>query len=92
MDFATPGLANIGLFIGAALAMLLVPGPVVLYVIARSAEQGRLAGLISILGIHAATLMHVAAATLGLSALLASSATAFGLVKYAGAAYLIWLG
>jgi threonine/homoserine/homoserine lactone efflux protein len=55
-------------------------------------EQGRLAGLVSILGIHTATLVHVLAASLGLSALLASSALAFGIVKYVGAAYLIWIG
>jgi threonine/homoserine/homoserine lactone efflux protein len=92
MDIVVPGAANLGLFIGAALVLLLVPGPAVLYIFARSVEQGRLAGLVSILGIHAATLVHVAAAALGLSALLASSALAFSVVKYAGAAYLIWLG
>jgi threonine/homoserine/homoserine lactone efflux protein len=68
------------------------PGPAVLYLVARSVEQGRLAGFVSDLGIHTATLVHVAAAALGLSALLASSALAFSVVKYAGAAYLIWLG
>jgi threonine/homoserine/homoserine lactone efflux protein len=92
MEIVTPGLANLGLFTGAALVLLLVPGPAVLYIIARSVEQGRLAGFVSDLGIHAATLVHVAAAALGLSALLASSALAFSIVKWAGAAYLIWLG
>ena len=92
MDIVTPGAANMLLFTGAALALLIVPGPAVLYIFARSIEQGRGAGLVSILGIHAATLVHVAAAALGLSALLASSALAFAVVKYAGAAYLIWLG
>lgn len=92
MEFVTPGAANLGLFTGAALALLVVPGPAVLYIFARSVEQGRVAGFVSILGIHAATLVHVLAATLGLSAILASSALAFGVVKYAGAAYLIWLG
>jgi threonine/homoserine/homoserine lactone efflux protein len=92
MEIVTPGLTNIGLFIGAALVMLLIPGPTVLYIVARSLEQGRLAGFVSVLGVHTATLTHVLAATLGLSALLASSALAFGVVKYAGAAYLIWLG
>ncbi|HEX6011916.1 MAG TPA: LysE family translocator, partial [Geminicoccaceae bacterium] len=58
----------------------------------RSVEQGRLAGFVSDLGIHTATLVHVVAAALGLSAVLASSALAFSVVKYAGAAYLIWLG
>jgi threonine/homoserine/homoserine lactone efflux protein len=87
-----PTLGNIWLFIGASLALLLIPGPAVLYIFARSIEQGRLAGFLSILGIHAATLVHVIIAALGLSAILASSALAFGAVKYAGAAYLIWLG
>ncbi|MDI5927566.1 LysE family translocator [Rhizobium leguminosarum] len=87
-----PTLGNIWLFIGASLALLLIPGPAVLYIFARSVEQGRLAGFVSILGIHAATLVHVIVAALGLSAVLASSALAFSTVKYAGAAYLIWLG
>jgi threonine/homoserine/homoserine lactone efflux protein len=92
MEIVTPGAANLGLFIGAALVLLLVPGPAVLYIVARSVEQGRLAGFVSDLGIHAATLVHVLAAALGLSALLASSALAFNVVKYVGAAYLVWLG
>ena len=92
MEIVTPGAANLGLFVSAALVLLLIPGPAVLYIIGRSVEQGRLAGFVSDLGIHSATLVHVAAATLGLSAVLASSALAFAVVKYAGAAYLIWLG
>jgi threonine/homoserine/homoserine lactone efflux protein len=92
MELIIPGAANLLLFTGAALVLLLVPGPAVLYIVARSIEQGRLAGFVSDLGIHAATLVHVLAAALGLSALLASSALAFSVVKYAGAAYLIWLG
>jgi threonine/homoserine/homoserine lactone efflux protein len=92
MEIVTPGAANLGLFISAALVLLVVPGPAVLYIFARSVEQGRLAGFISILGIHTATLVHVVAAAVGLSAILASSALAFSVVKYAGAAYLIWLG
>lgn len=92
MEFVTPGAANLSLFVTAALALLLVPGPAVLFLVGRSIEQGRAAGLVSVFGIHAATLIHIAAAALGLSALLASSALAFGIVKYAGAAYLIWLG
>jgi len=92
MEFVTPGATNVGLFTVAALVLLLVPGPSVLFIIARSVDQGRLAGLVSDVGIHSATLVHVAAASLGLSALLASSAVAFSVVKYAGAAYLIWLG
>ena len=80
------------LFVGAALALLLVPGPAVLYIVARSIQQGRRAGLVSVLGIHLGTLVHVAAATAGLSALVVSSAAAFTVVKLAGAAYLIGLG
>jgi threonine/homoserine/homoserine lactone efflux protein len=92
MAIVTPGPASLELFVGAALALLLVPGPAVLYIVGRSVEQGRRAGLVSVLGIHAATVLHVAAAALGLSAIIAASALAFGIVKYAGAAYLVWLG
>ena len=92
MELVIPGAANLSLFVLAALALLLVPGPAVLYIVTRSIEQGRLAGLVSDLGIVTATLIHVLAAALGLSALLMSSALAFAAVKYAGAAYLIWLG
>jgi len=79
-------------FVAASLVLLVTPGPAVLYIVARSVEQGRLAGLVSALGIHAGTLVHVAAAALGISALLVSSALAFGVVKYLGAAYLVYLG
>lgn len=75
-----------------ALLLLLVPGPAVLYITSRSIGLGRAAGLVSAMGIAVGTLVHVAAATLGLSALLVSSASAFQVVKYAGAAYLIYLG
>jgi threonine/homoserine/homoserine lactone efflux protein len=87
-----PGATTLSLFVAAALTLLLIPGPAVLYIVARSVEQGRLAGFVSDLGIHTATLVHVLAASLGLSALLMSSALAFAVVKYLGAAYLIWLG
>lgn len=80
------------LFLGASLALLLVPGPAVLYITARSANQGRLAGLVSVLAIETANFLQVVAATLGLSAILLSSALAFDVVKYLGAAYLIYLG
>src|SRR4026209_93498 len=79
-------------FLGASLALLLVPGPAVLYITARSANQGRLAGLVSVLAIETANFPQAVAATLGLSALLLSSALAFDVVKYLGAAYLIYLG
>ncbi len=87
-----PDLTTLALFCVATLALLLVPGPAVLFIVTRSVAQGRSAGLISVLGVHAGSLVHVAAATLGISALLAASATAFTVVKYAGIAYLVWLG
>jgi threonine/homoserine/homoserine lactone efflux protein len=87
-----PDAPAIGVFIVAALALLLVPGPAVLYIVARSIQHGRGAGLVSVVGIHVGTLVHIAAATLGLSALVVSSAVAFTAVKVAGAAYLLGLG
>lgn len=87
-----PDIPTLTLFIAAALVMLLTPGPAVTYIIARSLEQGRAAGLLTVLGIQTGTLFHVAAASLGLSSLLLSSALAFSVVKYAGAAYLVYLG
>jgi threonine/homoserine/homoserine lactone efflux protein len=92
MNIVIPNAASIGVFCVAAVLLLLVPGPAVLYIVARSVEQGRIAGLASVCGITTGTLVHVLAATLGLSALLASSALAFAVVKYAGAGYLIYLG
>lgn len=82
----------LGTFVTAALVLLFIPGPAVFYIIGRSIGQGRAAGLISACGISVGTLVHVAAATLGLSAVLASSAMAFRSVKYSGAAYLVFLG
>jgi threonine/homoserine/homoserine lactone efflux protein len=70
----------------------LIPGPAVLYVVVQSAEHGRIAGLASVAGLHLGTLVHTAAAAVGLSALVVSSAVAFSVVKYAGAAYLVYLG
>jgi threonine/homoserine/homoserine lactone efflux protein len=84
--------ATLALFMAASLALAVVPGPAVLYIVAQSVDQGRLAGLVSASGIATGGLVHVVAATIGLSSLLASSATAFTIVKYAGAAYLIFLG
>lgn len=80
------------LFAAAALVLIAVPGPNLLYIAARSMADGRRAGLASVLGVETGTLLHVAAAAAGLSALLASSAVAFAIVKYAGAAYLVVLG
>jgi threonine/homoserine/homoserine lactone efflux protein len=87
-----PDLHSLGLFALAALALLLVPGPAVLYVVAQSVDHGRLAGFVSVAGLHLGTLVHTAAAAIGLSALIVSSAVAFSMVKYAGAAYLVYLG
>jgi len=87
-----PTLPTLTLFLVAALGLLLIPGPSVLYVITRSVEQGRRAGLASVLGVELAALIHTAAAALGLSAILLASALAFSIVKYLGAAYLIYLG
>jgi len=80
------------LFITGAAILLVIPGPAVTYIVSRSIAHGRAAGLVSVLGISAGTLCHVIAATLGLSALLTSSALAFQSIKYIGAAYLIYLG
>jgi threonine/homoserine/homoserine lactone efflux protein len=80
------------LFAAASLALIAVPGPSVIYIVTRSVSQGRRAGLVSVLGIEAGALVHVTAAAVGLSALVASSATAFTVLKYAGAAYLVFLG
>ena len=85
-------LPNLPVFLLAALILLLTPGPAVLYIIARSMDQGRLAGFVSVLSIETGNSVHVLAATLGLSAILLSSALAFTVVKYLGAAYLIYLG
>jgi threonine/homoserine/homoserine lactone efflux protein len=90
MPLPDPG--TLALFAGAALALLVVPGPAVLYIVTQSIEHGRRAGLVSMLGVQTGGLVHVAAAALGLSALLVQSSVAFNVVKYAGAAYLIFLG
>lgn len=87
-----PAWSAIAIFLLAALGLLLIPGPAVLYIVTRSVSQGRRAGLISVSGIEAGTLVHAVAAALGLSALLLTSALAFSIVKYLGAAYLIYLG
>ena len=87
-----PDGSTLGLFVLAALALLLVPGPSVLYIVTRSIEQGRSAGLVSVVGVHLGSLVHITAAAIGLSSLLVSSALAFNVVKYLGAAYLVFLG
>ncbi len=87
-----PDASTFALFIAAALVLLVVPGPSVLYIVARSIEGGRTAGLVSVLGVQTGALVHIAFATVGLSAILASSAVAFSVVKWLGAIYLVWLG
>lgn len=87
-----PTFATMGLFTVAALVLLLTPGPAVLYILARSVNQGRRAGLVSTAGLATGTLIQVLAAALGLSALVLSSALAFHALQYLGAAYLIYLG
>ena len=87
-----PAAATIALFLLAAVALAVVPGPAVAYIVTQSIDQGRRAGLVSALGVATGGLVHVAAATVGLSALIASSATAFTVVKLVGAAYLIGVG
>jgi threonine/homoserine/homoserine lactone efflux protein len=87
-----PDPSRLALFVGAALLLLVVPGPSVLYIVTQSVSHGRRAGIASVAGITTGTLVHIVAATVGLSALLASSALAFDVVKYLGAAYLIVIG
>ena len=80
------------LFVPAALALLIVPGPAVLYIIARSVSQGIGAGMASAMGLSTGAAVHVALASLGISAVIAASTTAFYAMKILGAAYLIYLG
>lgn len=87
-----PDPSTLLVFAAATMALLVVPGPAVLYIVTRSAAQGRAAGLVSVAGIHVGSIVHVVLAAVGLSALLYASATAFAAVRYAGAAYLVLLG
>jgi threonine/homoserine/homoserine lactone efflux protein len=87
-----PDTQTIWLFCLAATALIVIPGPAVLYIVAQSVGHGRKAGLVSASGVASGGLVHVIAAAVGLSGLLLSSATLFSVVKFAGAAYLIYLG
>ena len=87
-----PDLTHWGLFLTVALVLAITPGPGLFYVLTRSIRGGRREGMYSSLGTAVGGMVHVMAAALGLSAILASSAIAFLIVKYAGAAYLIYLG
>ncbi len=83
---------QLGLFLVAAVLLSIAPGPGMLYVLARTLHGGRREAVASILGTTVGGLAHVVAATLGLSAILLSSALAYSVLKYAGAAYLVYLG
>jgi threonine/homoserine/homoserine lactone efflux protein len=85
-------LPELALFVAASLALTLTPGPAVLFIVARSMGQGRRAGFLSVLGVGLGNTGHAIAAALGLAALLASSPVAFAVVRYLGAAYLVFLG
>jgi threonine/homoserine/homoserine lactone efflux protein len=87
-----PSLSAYAVFLVTAIAILLVPGPAVLYVVTRSIEMGRAGGIASVAGITTATAAYVALATAGVSSLIIASTVAFDVVKYAGAAYLLVLG
>ena len=91
-DGGMPALSSLPIFLAATLGLLILPGPAVLYIVTRSVAQGRRAGLASVLGIELGSLCHAAAAAFGLSAILLASALAFDIVKYVGAAYLVYLG
>ena len=87
-----PSATSFALFCLASAALAVVPGPAVTYIVMHSVDKGRRAGLASAAGVASGGLVHVAAATVGLSALIASSATAFTAVKLVGAVYLIVVG
>ena len=87
-----PSLSTYAVFLATGMALLLVPGPAVLYVVTRSIEMGRAGGLASVAGITTATVAHVTLATVGLSSLLLASRPVFDTVRYVGAAYLLLLG
>ena len=87
-----PDASTLLLFTGASLALLVIPGPAVLFLVTRSVDQGRRAGLVSVLGVETGTFVYAVAAALGLTGLVAATELGFTVVKYAGAAYLVWLG
>jgi threonine/homoserine/homoserine lactone efflux protein len=87
-----PAIHDFWLFVLSGILLNITPGPDTLYILGRTVAQGRRAGFLSVLGISSGILIHTAAAALGLSAILASSATAFTFLRYAGALYLVYLG
>ena len=86
------GVHDLPLFVAAGLLLNITPGPDMLFVAGSAAARGRRAGVLAALGVGAGCLVHVLLAAVGLSALMAASALAFGFVKWAGAAYLVWCG
>jgi threonine/homoserine/homoserine lactone efflux protein len=87
-----PDAAQLLIFIAAGWLLNLTPGPDVLYIVSQAVRSGVRAGVVAALGIVSGCFVHVFAAALGVGALLATSATAFLLLKWAGAAYLVWMG
>src|SRR5438094_474883 len=87
-----PTTATLLAFAAASLLLVIMPGPNLVYIVTRSVSQGVRAGAVSALGVETGTLVHIGAAVLGLSTLVASSPVAFAVLRYAGAAYLCWLG
>jgi threonine/homoserine/homoserine lactone efflux protein len=87
-----PSWSTLSVFVPAALVLLVMPGPSVIYIVTRSVDQGRVAGIVSTLGVATGALVHVAAAALGISLLISKSAELFTALKLAGAAYLVVIG
>jgi len=87
-----PSLSTLPLFVAASIVLLIIPGPAVLFIVARSSAQGTRAGLVSVLGVHVASAVHVLAAAVGLSAIIVASSIAFTGVKFVGGLYLIYIG
>lgn len=92
MAFMLPDTPALIIFLGASLALILTPGQAMMYILSRGLGQGKRAGMVSAGGVVVGALMHTLLAALGVSAILAASAQAFLIMKYAGAAYLIFLG
>jgi threonine/homoserine/homoserine lactone efflux protein len=87
-----PAWSTLALFALSALVLCAIPGPAVIYILSKGVQSGRRGALAAVFGVHGGTLLHITAATLGLSALVMSSATAFDAVKLVGAGYLVALG
>jgi len=92
VSVGVPTIATLGAFALASLALLVIPGPAVLYVLNRSVSDGRRIGLAAVAGLQLGSMVHVLAAAVGLSAVIAASALAFNAVKWLGVVYLVWIG